>query len=268
MSQRSGTESLPRHLSAPGVIATDLRRRPMMPGELAMSREKAVVLMSGGLNSAVAASVAAVDYNLAGMHVRFGHRAGERERDLFEGQANHFDIGERLITDMPHFAAIGGNARVSRKHLVQDAMATGEDVSTCYVPGLIGALVQAAFTWARAIDATRIFIGVSEDLGPPAPKLYLAYPDYSREYLQLCNHQLAVASPDKAVSVEMPLVDLTRSEIIKLGRRLETPFDLTWSCLSSASQGCGTCLGCATRNRGFLDAATPDPILLQSAAQV
>jgi len=232
-----------------------------------MTREKAVALMSGGLNSAVAASLAASDYTPAALHVRFGHRAAEHERDLFERQADHFDLGERLVIDMPHFAAIGGNARVSRRVVIQDALATGDDVSTCYVPGLIGTLVHSALTWARAIEATKIFIGVSEDLGPPAPKMYLAYPDYSREYLQLCNHQLAVASPDKPVSLEMPLIDLTRTEIIKLGRRLETPFELTWSCLSSGTECCGSCLGCATRNRGFLDAAMPDPILLQAVAR-
>lgn len=232
-----------------------------------MANEKAIVLMSGGLNSAVTAALAAADFNIAALHVHYGHRAEQYEAELFGKQADRLEIRERLVVSMPSFAAIGGNARVSRKRQIEDAAAIQGSESSCYVPGLIGALAQVGFTWAWNIGATRIFIGVSENLGPPGPRTSSVYPDYSREYLQLCNHLFSVASPAKAVTLEAPLVDLSRTEIIQLGRRLEVPFELTWSCLSSGTECCGACLGCATRNRGFLDAAIPDPILLQTAAR-
>lgn len=232
-----------------------------------MSSDKSVVLLSGGLNSAVIAALARKEGPLVALHVRYGHRAAEREAELFERQADHFGIRERMIVDMPHFAAMGFSARVSRKRQIEDAICLGAAESNCYVPGLIGALVNAAFSYAHGTGAGRIYLGVAENLGPPAPKTSAVYPDYAREYLQLCDHLLAVAGGRRMVHLETPLLDLCRADIIKLGRRLDVPFDLTWSCLSSGTQCCGACAGCATRNRGFLDAATPDPVFLQAAAR-
>jgi 7-cyano-7-deazaguanine synthase len=228
-----------------------------------MAKEKAVVLCSGGLNSAVATSIGMKEWNVALLHVRLGHRVSAKEAELFEAQAESFAIRERLIVDMPHFAAIGGNARVSKKRQIEDAMAIGDGPSNCYIPGLIGTLVSAAFSWASTIGATKIVLGVSENLGPPAPRTCEIYPDYSQEFLHVCNHLLGEVSRGRPVSIVAPLVDLSRTEIVRLGQRLGTPFQLTWSCLSSTSEPCGACLGCATRQRGFLDAALPDPIMLE-----
>jgi 7-cyano-7-deazaguanine synthase len=230
-----------------------------------MPSEKAVVLSSGGLNSAVLTSLARRDHEVALLHVRFGHRAAEREAELFEKQAAHFEIAHKLVIDMPHFAVIGGNARTSRKRQIEDALAIGEGEANTYVAGLVGAMISAAFSWAHTLAAAKVFIGISEDLGPPAPKTSLMYPDFSREYLQLCNHLFDVASPARPIALEAPLADLNRTDIVRLGHRLETPLELTWSCLSSGTQLCGACAGCATRARGFLSAGLPDPIFPQPA---
>ncbi len=230
-----------------------------------MAKEKIVVLCSGGLNSAVVASIAVKEHALALLHVRCGHRASQKEAELFQEQVSFFEVREHLVVDLPHFAAIGGNARVNRKRQIEDALALGEGPSNCHIAGLIGTLVNVAFGWASAIGAGKILLGISEDLGPPGPKTSSIYPDYSQEYLQVCNHLINEASPWKEMSVEAPVIDLSRSEIVKIGHRLGTPFDLTWSCLSSATDPCGACVGCATRNRGFLDAALPDPIMLATA---
>ncbi len=231
-----------------------------------MTKGKAIVLSSGGLNSAVMTSITVEEYNLAMLHVRFGHRAEHREAELFEKQADHFEAKERLVVELPHFEQIGGNARVCRKRHIEDAMALGEGESNCLVPGLIGALVQVAFTWACSNGATKVFLGVCENLGSPGPRTSTIFPDYSRDFALLCQHQYAVAAPNRSITIETPLIDMNRTDIIRLGHRLQTPFELTWSCLSSGATPCGGCLGCATRNRGFLDAAIPDPIMLQPVA--
>ncbi len=230
-----------------------------------MNMEMAVVLSSGGLNSAVLTSLAAKEHAVKLLHVRYGHRAQPQEAALFEKQADFFGIKDKLTLDMPHFAAIGGNARVSRKKLIENAQAIGEGASNCWVPGLVSGLLNAAFGWAWVIGASKVFIGVSEDLGPPAPRTSSIYPDYSRECIQLHNHLLAELSRAKPISIEAPLIDMDRADIVRLGNRLGSPFRLTWSCLSSDAQPCGTCVGCATRSRGFLDAAVPDPILAVAA---
>ncbi len=230
-----------------------------------MAKERAVVLCSGGMNSAVVATMAAGDHELAMLHARFEHRAAQREEECFRKQVASFDAAHELCIGMPHVEQIGGNARVSRKLPIEDAMAIGEGRSTSHIPGLIGALLGAAFQWASVIGATKIFLGVSEDLGPPGPRTGSIYPDYCREYIELYRHAFRFASEQRPISIETPVVDLSRTEIVKLGNRLGAPFDLTWSCISSPAEPCGACLGCATRNRGFLDAALPDPILCEPA---
>jgi 7-cyano-7-deazaguanine synthase len=265
------------YLAAPAIIGPNIKRtggptcvaiRPMNePERRNMANEKAVVLMSGGLNSAVAAALAAADHTVAALHVRLGQCAEDHEAVLFEKQADHFNTDERLVLEMPHLAMMGGSARVARSDSEPDTFGAHESGANYYLPGLVGSLLQAGFAWSRRIGAVKLFIGVSENLGPPEPATSQAWPDYSREYLQLCSHLLAVASPAKPVSLEAPLADLSRTEIIRLGRRLAVPFELTWSCLASGAACCGCCPGCTTRNRGFLDAAIPDPILLEAVAR-
>ncbi len=228
-----------------------------------MTKDKVVVLCSGGLNSAVVTSIAVKEQAVSLLHVRVGHRATQREAELFEKQMAFFDVHDHLIVDMPHFAAVGGNARVSRKRPIEDAMAIGEGPSNCYMPGLIPALASAAFSWASTIGASRIVLGISQDLGPPGPRTGNLYPDYTASCIQLCNHLFGDLAGGGRFRIDAPLIDLSRTEIVKIGNRLQTPFELTWSCMSSGSEPCGGCLGCATRNRGFLDAALPDPLMLE-----
>lgn len=231
-----------------------------------MAKPKTVVLCSGGLNSAVLSMMARQEHIIALLHARFKHRSDEIETALFEKQVEFFEPQQHLTIEMPHYVTIGGNARVSRKYNMEDARAIGEGRSTCHVPGLVSGLLSAAFSWASVIGAAKIMIGVSEDLGPPAPRTASVYPDYAREHIEMCRHAFAAASMQKPITVEMPLIDLRRTDIIKLGHRLGTPFELTWSCLASNETPCGACIGCATRARGFVDAGIPDPILTKELA--
>jgi 7-cyano-7-deazaguanine synthase len=233
-----------------------------------MAKERIVILNSGGLNSAVITSMVAKDHVCAAMHVRFGHRAAEQEAELFDKQADFFEVKERLVVDMPHFSEIGGSARVNRKLTIEDALAMDTHESPMHVAGLIGSLVFAAYNWAHHLGATRILVGVCDTLGPPGPRTATVFPDYSREFMHLANHLASTASTARSISVDAPLIDLSRAEIIKLGHRLKSPFELTWSCISSGNEPCGGCIGCVTRQRGFLDAALADPILLQTAGAV
>ncbi len=232
-----------------------------------MAKERVIVLASGGLNSAVITSLAACDAELAMLHVRWGHRADEREFEYFGQVAERYDAKHRLVVELPHFTTIGGNARISRKRQIEDVLALTDGESNCYAPGLIGTLVNTAVTWAVTIQAQRIYLGVSENLGPPGPRTASVFPDYSRQNIQLLQHMLLTSLPNRKISLETPLLELKRSDIVRLGNRLKAPFEFSWSCLSSGAKPCGGCLGCATRNRGFLDAGVPDPLLLPPPPQ-
>src|SRR5262245_32404178 len=192
--------------------------------------DRAVILCSGGLNSAVSAAVAAQDYKLALLHVRYGHRAAEQDAGCFDALADHFNPAERLIIDMPHFAAIGGSARLDAAATIPPYSATRDQLAATFVPGLIGSLLSAAYAWAG-----RVFLGVCENLGPPAPRTAMIWPDYSREYNYYWNHLFSAGSGDASVTLETPLIDLNRADIVRLGRRLEVPFERTWSCIASGA---------------------------------
>ena len=224
-----------------------------------MSKDLAVVLCSGGLNSAVAACATAAEQQTALLHVKFGHRAARRESDCFEALARSLAPHQQMILDMPHLAQIGGSSRLSRKIQMEDALAIGEGGARSYIPGLVGTLLGAAFQWASVIGATRIVLGIAEELGAPSPRIATLYPDYAREFLELSRHAYACASPKKTVNIDVPLIDLDRTKIIKLGQRLGTPFEATWSCIANNDEPCGACIGCATRIRGFAEAGIPDP---------
>lgn len=230
-----------------------------------MSKQRAVILVSGGLNSAVMTALTREDHDLCAMHARYGHRAADHEFDLFTKQADHFLIKERMTIDFPWFESIGGSARVNRKKQIEDVLSLSEAESNCHTPGLIGSLLSAAFNWAADLGAQTIFLGTCENLGPPGPRTSSVFPDHSRDYLQLAQQSMQIAFPWRRITIEAPLLDMSRAEIVKLGKRLKVPFELTWSCLSNGTKPCGGCLGCATRNRGFLDATVPDPLLLKSS---
>lgn len=226
--------------------------------------DRAVVLLSGGLNSAVAAFAAREQYELSLLHVAWGHRTGERETACFEQLAAAARIERIMIADLSCMATFGGNARVSKRLSIDDANALGKDTPATFALGLIPSMLSVAAAWAGAIGARRIIIGISEDYQLPGATISKLYPDYRHEFVQTFNLMLEYAKPaGRELLVEAPLIDLNRTEIIKLGARLSVPWEKTWSCYRSNDAPCGRCLGCANRANGFLKAGLPDPLLLE-----
>lgn len=230
--------------------------------------DRAVVLLSGGINSAVAAAIAREQYEPALLHVAWGHRTGDREATAFEALAAAMRIERVQVADLACLAGYGGNARSSKRVAIDDASALGKDTPATFVVGLLPTMLGVAATWAGAIGAKRIIIGISENHGVPGPAISELYPDYRREFIQLYNLTLDYAKPaGRELIVEAPLIDLTRAEVIKLGNRMNVPWEKTWSCYRNSEAPCGRCLACATRTNGFLRAGVADPLLLEAAAR-
>jgi len=226
--------------------------------------ETAVVLVSGGVNSLVATGVAAKAYTPALMHVSFGQRTAERELACFRGICEHYKPKHQIAVPMPHFESVGGNARVDKRLPIEDARAIGADPPSTYVPGLIPTLLGLALNWATVIGARRIFIGASENDGPPAPAKSCLFPDHRRQVYHLYNQLIDMATgAGVKIELETPLVEMMRGEVVRLGRHLAVPFEASWSCLRSGEAPCGMCYGCASRAQGFVTAAVPDPIMLE-----
>ncbi len=225
------------------------------------SMRRAVVLVSGGVNSCVAAAIKDA-YEPALLHVRYPHRAAIRELECFQRLVKHMGVRNSLVAELPHLAQVTGNARVDRRVPIEDAAAlTDNKPAGTYVPGLMTTMLSLAFNWATAIGATRIVVGISENLGPPGPPTAGLYPDHRREVLHAFEDIIRLSLPSPvAMELAAPLVNLTRPDVVRLGQRFSVPFGMTWSCYASDEKPCEKCYGCATRMRGFIDAGVPDPI--------
>jgi len=231
--------------------------------------DKAVVLASGGVNSAVAIAVTREQCTPCLLHVNWGHRTAEREAIAFQQTATSMGAESVMLLEMPGLAALGGNARASRRLSIEDASTLDKGTPATFTFGILPAMLSAAAAWAGSIGAKRIIVGVSEDHGVPGPAISELYPDRRIEFIQTFNLMLKYALPaDREMVVEAPLLEMTRAEVVRLGMRLEVPFKLTWSCYANNEKPCNRCLACHSRAMGFLQARLPDPLVLSEKTVV
>ncbi len=228
--------------------------------------DRAVVLLSGGVGSAVAAAAAREQYELALMHVAWGHRSAEREMAAFEQLSGWIKTEKLMITDLSFVASFGGNARVSRRMNIESTAGGARETPATFAMGLLPSMLSVAVAWAAGLGARRIILGIGENQEASGPAIGDLYPDHRREFVQAYNLMLETAKPaTRQLIVETPLMDLTRAEVVSLGRKLKVPFDKTWSCYRNNDNPCGKCRACVTRVTGFLKAGVPDPLVLELA---
>ncbi len=196
-------------------------------------QRKAVVLLSGGMDSCVSAAIAREFHgasNVALLHAGYGQRTQERERRAFEDIANFYGVRERLAVQLDHFRAIGGSALTDKSISVPENELGapgphGSAIPVTYVPFRNAHFLSVAVSWAEAIGASAIYIGaVAED------------------------------------EIVTPVITLKKSEIIRRGIELGAPLHLTWSCYQNEDTACGVCDSCLLRLRAFAEGGVPDPI--------
>ena len=108
-------------------------------------------------------------------------------------------------------------------------------------------------------------VGISEDHGVQGPAIGDLYPDHRGTFLQTFNLMLHYAkAEERELQVDAPLLDLSKAEVIQLGRQLKVPLDRTWTCYSGGDRPCGHCRACATRGAAFLQTGHPDPLLSEA----
>lgn len=220
-------------------------------------KPRAVLLISGGLDSCVTAAIAAPTYDMAFLHVNYGQRTEDRERQAFHDLADAFGVADRLDLDISHLARIGGSSLTQSDIAVTEADLEAMDIPTSYVPFRNANLLAMATSWAEVLGATTLFVGaVSEDSS--------GYPDCRPEFFQAFEQVIATGTrPDTHIRIETPIIHLSKREIIEKGVALSAPLDRTWSCYRASDQACGTCDSCALRLRGFQQAGLEDPIPYQ-----
>ncbi len=226
--------------------------------EYAMAEKpKAVVLLSGGMDSCVTAAIANQTHRLAALHVSYAQRTERRERRAFEEVADFYGVRERLAIRLDSFAQIGGSALTDQSITVPEsgaALAHDAGIPITYVPFRNAHFLSAAVSWAEVIDATAIFIGaVAEDSS--------GYPDCRPEYYRAFAELIKQGTrPETQIAIVTPVIALKKSEIVRCGVKLGAPLDRTWSCYQFEDEACGMCDSCRLRLRAFTEAGLSDPI--------
>jgi len=229
---------------------------------MASNRPTAVVLMSGGMDSCVAAAIASRQYELAALHVSYGQLTEARERQAFQEICDFYGIRIRLLIEQHYLGRIGGSAltdpqiplREADPSAAVGAVPEATDIPASYVPFRNAHFLAAAVSWGEVIGAEQIFIGAVE---PDSS----GYPDCRPAYYRIFNELIAAGTrPETRLEILTPLIRLRKHEIVKKGIELGAPFHLSWSCYRSSVRACGMCDSCALRLRAFDEAGVEDVI--------
>jgi len=216
-------------------------------------KPRAVVLLSGGMDSCVCAALAVRDHEAAAVHVSYGQRTEERERRAFFAICDRLGIRDRLLVRNEALAAIGGSALTDRNIGVPESHAMGHDIPVTYVPFRNAHFLSVAVSWAEVMGAGKVYIGAVEQDSS-------GYPDCRPEYYRAFNQVVKLGTKDGGIEIVTPLIEMRKAEIVRRGLELGAPFDLTWSCYSREDSACGVCDSCVLRLRAFRDAGSVDPI--------
>lgn len=220
---------------------------------------KAVVLLSGGLDSTVSAAQAVADgHDLVCLTVRYGQRH-ERELDCAKAVAERLDAEEHVVLEVD-LSAWGGSA-LTDENIEVPTLRDEEEISAgipaTYVPARNLIFLSLATSLAEARDAGAIYIGANA-------VDFSGYPDcrpaFIRHFERTANLGTKRAVEGEPFRVVAPLINLSKAQIVQRGVALDAPLELTWSCYQGGKEQCGVCDACKLRKKGFREAAVEDPV--------
>lgn len=224
--------------------------------------KKAVVLLSGGIDSSTVAAIARAEgYEIYALSFDYGQRH-RRELQSAKMVAESLKVKEHLIISFD-MRKIGGSALTTDMEVPKRGVTDSASIPVTYVPARNTVFLSFALGWAEVLDAPDIFIGANiVD--------YSGYPDCRPEYLKAFEKMANLATKISIegrikFNIKAPLLYLTKVDIIKKGTELGLDYSLTWSCYDPQQNGegvipCGRCDSCIFRARGFEDAGLIDPL--------
>lgn len=225
----------------------------------ASGKTRAIVSLSGGMDSCVCAALAARDYEACAIHFSYGQRTEARELQSARAVAAALGIEQFLHLRLDLFRAIGGSALTDHSIAVPDAPAgLGEaeapgEIPVTYVPFRNAHFLSAAVSWAETIEARTIFIGAVEQDSS-------GYPDCRPAYYEAFQQLIRTGTRDGDIQIATPLIHMRKREIVALGVEIGAPLHVTWSCYQGETAACGVCDSCVLRLRAFSEAGLDDPI--------
>jgi 7-cyano-7-deazaguanine synthase len=220
---------------------------------------KAVILLSGGIDSSTALAVARErGFELYALTVDYRQR---HRVELLAARrvAAALDVHEHRVIDLD-LTAFGGSALTSAIEVPKESNPASSAIPVTYVPARNTIFLSLALAWAEVLEAFHIFVGVNAID-------YSGYPDCRPEFVSafenLANLATKAGVEGARFHVEAPLINLTKAGIIRLGARLGLDYSITHSCYDPSPEGkaCGRCDSCRIRRKGFLDAGITDPTI-------
>ena len=214
----------------------------------------AVVCVSGGMDSALTAALAAAEHRVAFLHGNYGQRTESKELGCFHALADHYAVESRLVVDFSGLRQIGGSSLTDAAVPVREGEPVEGVVPTSYVPFRNAHILAAAVSWAEVLGAEAVYVGaVWEDSS--------GYPDCRPEFYRAFEEAARLGTrPQTSLRVVTPLIDLSKAEIVRRGLQLGVPFEKTWSCYQAEDRACRGCESCRLRLRGFREAGVNDPL--------
>ncbi len=217
---------------------------------------KAIVLLSGGMDSLVCAGEAFAGNNqVSFLHLNYGQKTSSRERRSFDDIARFYQVQEkdRKIIDMTFLKQIGGSSLTDDKIDVKTYQGESNLIPDSYVPFRNSIILSLAVSWAEAVGATKLYIGANHEDSP-------GYPDCRPAYYEAFNKVIKEGTKAGNIEIITPVINLKKKDIVNRGMKLGVPFNLSWSCYKNSDKACGICDSCALRLRGFREAEVQDPI--------
>jgi len=220
---------------------------------------KAVVLLSGGLDSTTTLAIALSEgFAAYAITFRYGQRH-DAEIDAARDIAQRMDVRQHIVVDMD-LRQFGGSALTGDFEVLKrtDVSEIGDEIPITYVPARNTIFLSHALAWAEVLGAFDLFLGVNA-------LDYSGYPDCRPEYIaafqSMANLATKAGVEGHTLAVHTPLIDLTKAKIIRLGIELGVDYGRTISCYDSDSQGvaCGHCDACLLRLKGFAENGLQDP---------
>ncbi len=226
-----------------------------MPAVSRIIEKRAVVLLSGGLDSATALAVAREQgFDCYALSLDYGQRH-HAELAAARAVSSHQGVCELRVMRLD-MGSFGGSALTDDSIAVPESPSEGIPVT--YVPARNTIMLSLALGWAEVLDAEAIYIGVNalDYSGYPDCR-----PDFIAAYQRLADVATKRAVEGRPIHVRAPLIDLSKAEIIRLGMRLGVDYAQTVSCYQADATGraCGLCDSCRLRRQGFVEAGVPDP---------
>ncbi len=220
------------------------------------SKELAVVLVSGGMDSLVTAAIANEAHEtLAFLHLNYGQNTEKKEYECFQEISKFYHVPEshQKVIDITFLKQIGGSSLTDDKIEVKKYAGDSDEIPDSYVPFRNTHIISMAVSWAEVIGAKKIYIGAVEEDSS-------GYPDCRPSYYAAMNALIKQGTKDGDIEVITPVIALSKDQIVKKAVELSAPIQSSWSCYEKEDKACGVCDSCALRLRGFQRAGLEDPI--------